>query len=42
MPQHNLTRAEAQTRAALLSVQSYDITLVLDGQGEDFPSLIHI
>ncbi|GAA4390291.1 aminopeptidase N [Brevibacterium sp. NPDC049920] len=42
MPQHNLTRAEAQTRAALLSVQSYDITLVLDGQGEDFRSVTRV
>ena len=39
MPQHNLTRAEAQTRAALLAVESYDITLVLDGKGEDFRSV---
>src|SRR5699024_1655119 len=33
MPQHNLTRAEAQERAAALEVRSYDITLVLDGTG---------
>ncbi|HLS33443.1 MAG TPA: aminopeptidase N, partial [Brevibacterium sp.] len=39
MPQHNLTRAEAQDRAGALSVHSYDVTLVLDGRGETFRSV---
>ncbi|WP_019157773.1 aminopeptidase N [Brevibacterium senegalense] len=39
MPQHNLTRAEAQERAAALEVRSYDITLVLDGTGPTFRSV---
>ncbi|WAL40577.1 aminopeptidase N [Brevibacterium sp. BRM-1] len=39
MPQHNLTRVEAAERASLLSVTSYDVTLVLDGQGETFRSV---
>ena len=39
MPQHNLTRAEARERAAALDVHSYDITLVLDGEGPTFRSV---
>jgi aminopeptidase N len=39
MPQHNLTREEAAARAALVSVLSYEVTLVLDGTGEDFRSV---
>ncbi|GAA2002736.1 aminopeptidase N [Brevibacterium samyangense] len=39
MPQHNLTRQEATTRAALVSVTSYEITLVLDGAGDHFRSV---
>ncbi len=39
MPQHNLTRAEAQDRAGALDVHSYDITLVLDGRGSSFRSI---
>src|SRR5699024_7617903 len=39
MPQHNLTRAEAQDRAGSLSVRSYDVTLVLDGKGPTFRSV---
>ncbi|RBP66468.1 aminopeptidase N [Brevibacterium sanguinis] len=36
MPHHNLTREEAQTRASLVDVSSYEIVLVLDGRGEHF------
>ncbi len=39
MAQHNLTRIEAAERAAQISVTSYDVTLVLDGQGETFRSV---
>ncbi|MDR2930549.1 MAG: aminopeptidase N [Propionibacteriaceae bacterium] len=38
MPGYNLTRAEAEARAELITVQGYDITLDLTAQGETFPS----
>ncbi len=36
MPQHNLTREEARSRSSHITVSSYEVTLVLDGQGEHF------
>ncbi|GAA2088733.1 aminopeptidase N [Brevibacterium salitolerans] len=39
MPQHNLTRAEAQARAALLSSHGCDVTLVLDPSQDTFRSV---
>ena len=39
MPQHNLTRVEAACRSEILSVSSYEVTLVLDGEGSSFRSL---
>ncbi len=38
MPGLNLTRDEARTRAAILQVENYDVTLDLDGEGETFRS----
>ncbi|MCQ9368326.1 aminopeptidase N [Brevibacterium sp. 91QC2O2] len=38
MAQHNLTRLEAAARAAALRVDSYDVTLVLNGKGPTFRS----
>jgi aminopeptidase N len=35
----NITRAEAKERSALISVDSYEVTLDLTGTGETFPSL---
>ena len=39
MSQLNLTRDDARTRAQLIDVDSYDITLVLDGNGDTFRSI---
>lgn len=39
MSQLNLTREEARTRADIIDVISYDITLVLDGKGDTFRSV---
>lgn len=36
MPQYNLTRDEARRRSAILEVSSYEHTLILTGQGENF------
>ena len=36
MPQYNLTREEARTRASHIHVTSYEHTLVLTGTGESF------
>ncbi|WP_309131596.1 aminopeptidase N [Brevibacterium sp.] len=36
MPQHNLTREEARSRSSHITVSSYEVTVVLDGQGEHF------
>ena len=38
MPGYNLTRIEAEERARILSVESYDITVDLTATGETFPS----
>ncbi|MDR0284313.1 MAG: aminopeptidase N [Propionibacteriaceae bacterium] len=38
MPGYNLTRAEAEERASLITVHGYDITLDLTSTGETFPS----
>ncbi len=37
--QLNLTRDDARTRAQLINVDSYDITLVLDGHGDTFRTI---
>ncbi|MDR0849237.1 MAG: aminopeptidase N [Propionibacteriaceae bacterium] len=37
MPGYNLTRIEAEERARILAVQSYDITVDLTATGETFP-----
>ena len=39
MSQLNLTRDDARTRAQLIDVDSYDITLVLDGHDDTFRSI---
>lgn len=36
MPQYNLTRDEARRRSSLVDVQSYENTLILTGEGENF------
>ena len=38
MPGYNLTRAEAEERAALIAVHAYDVTLDLTKENDTFPS----
>jgi len=38
MPGYNLTRAEAEERAGLISVRAYDVTLDLTEENDTFPS----
>ncbi|MDR2974436.1 MAG: aminopeptidase N [Propionibacteriaceae bacterium] len=42
MPGYNLTREEAEARAAIIAVSKYDITLDLTAEGETFPSITTI